>query len=631
MERQRLARIIVAAILLAGAAAVEHCCRMAVWQLLAIYLVPYLIVGYDVLIEAGESLLKGRTMDEDFLMSVATIGAFCLGLLPGGQTEFVEAVAVMLLFQVGELFEGYAEDKSRRSIASLMDIRPDTAHVERDGITTTVAPGDVAIGETIVVRPGEKIPLDGTVTEGLSSIDTAALTGESMPRDVEEGDDVVSGCVNISGMIKVKVRSTLAESTASKIIRLVESACEKKSRSEAFITRFAKIYTPIVVWAAVATVAVPALWSLLTGDRVAIADWLSRACVFLVVSCPCALVISVPLTFFAGIGGASHRGILVKGACYMDALARARTVVVDKTGTLTKGHFEVVAVHPARYDERQLLHLAAHVERYSTHPIAISLKEAFPNEDDGCRVEDVEDVAGQGVRARVNGSIVCVGNEKMMDAVCAQWHPCHLVGTIVHVAVEGEYIGHIVISDLLKDDAKEAISLLKRMGVEDTVMLTGDAEAVAAQVAAETGVDKWQAAMLPEDKVGAMRRLMAQKAEGTSLVFVGDGINDAPALAIADVGVAMGALGSDAAIEAADVVIMDDSPSKVAEAIGISRRTIHIAKENIAMALIVKLAVLTLALFGLATMWMAVFADVGVCVIAVLNAMRARNTNTIKL
>ncbi len=623
MDKKKLLRIVVAALLLAGAFAVEKTTSLPVWQLLLIYLMPYLIVGYDVIAEAVEGLFHGELFNEDFLMCIATIGALCIGFLPGAETQFPEAVFVMLFFQVGELFEDYAEGRSRESISHLMDIRPDTANVLRGGEVSVVAPDTVTVGETIVVKPGEKIPLDGTVVEGSSSLNTVALTGESLPRDVAPGDDVISGCVNISGLLNIRVNKTFGESTASKIINLVENAGENKAKSETFIAKFAKVYTPIVVTLAFVLAFLPPLVS---GDFSGnFPTWLQRALTFLVVSCPCALVISVPLTFFGGIGGASKNGILVKGANYMDTLSKLGTVVFDKTGTLTKGQFEVNAVHPDQFDETQLLHLAAHVERYSTHPIAISLKNAYPNEHDGCTVEDVEEISGHGIRAKVNGDTVCVGNTKMMDSAGAKWHPCHKVGTIIHVAVNGVYVGHIVISDRVKDDSAAAIADLKSLGVKNTVMLTGDREEVGKDVATQLGLDEYHAELLPADKVNAVERLIAEKPAGTTLAFVGDGINDAPVLARADVGIAMGGLGSDAAIEAADVVLMDDKPSKVATAIRIARHTLKIANENVWFAISVKVAVLILAGFGLATMWMAVFADVGVTVLAVLNAMRTLN------
>ena len=621
MDRKKLFRIIAAAVLLVAAFVVEKTAALQTWQLLLIYLVPYLIAGYDVIAEAAEGLFHGELFDEDFLMCVATVGALCIGFLPGAEAQFPEAVFVMLFFQVGELFEDYAEGRSRESISHLMDIRPDSANVERGGEICTVSPETVAVGETVVVKPGEKIPLDGVVIEGNSSLNTVALTGESLPSDVKEGDTVVSGCVNLSGLLKVKVEKSFGESTASKIIDLVENAGENKSKSETFISKFAKVYTPAVVFLAVALAFIPPL---ISGDfSGSFPLWLQRALTFLVVSCPCALVISVPLTFFGGIGGASRQGILIKGANYMDTLSKLGTVVFDKTGTLTKGEFEVNAVHPDKLDGTRLLHLAAHVERFSTHPIAVSLRNAYPDEADGCSVEDVEEISGQGIRALVNGDTVCVGNSKMMDAVGAQWHPCHKVGTIVHVSVNGVYAGHIVISDKVKDDAEAAVAGLKALGVSRTVMLTGDREEVGKDVALRLGLDEYHAGLLPADKVAEVERLIESRPSGTTLAFVGDGINDAPVLARADVGIAMGGLGSDAAIEAADVVLMDDKPSKVAVAVRIARRTIAIARENVWFAVGVKVAVLVLAGLGLAGMGLAVFADVGVTVLAVLNAMRA--------
>lgn len=617
----KLTRILISALLLIVAAAIEHYADLAVWQLLLIYLVPYLMIGYDVIAEALEGLFKGEALNEEFLMCVATAGAMSIGFMPGADTEFAEAVFVMLFFQVGELFEDYAEGRSRKAISSLMEIRPDTAIVEREGHETTVPSATVAIGETIVIRPGERVPLDATVTEGSSSLNTVALTGESVPRDVKVGDSVISGCVNISGAIKARVEKTFGESTASKIIDLVENASENKSKSETFISRFARIYTPaVVVLAAVIAILPPAL----SGEfAMSFPVWLQRALTFLVVSCPCALVISIPLTFFGGIGGASRRGILIKGAAYMDTLDKLWTVVFDKTGTLTKGRFEVTAVHPDKCNPKHLLHLAAHVERFSSHPIAASLKNAYPNEQDGCCVEDIKEIAGQGVRAMVNGQTVCVGNPKMMDAIGAKWHPCHKVGTIVHVAIDGIYAGHIVVSDIIKNDAKEAICQLKAMGIGKTVMLTGDRKEVGEDVARTVGLDEYHAELLPGDKVSIVESLLQSQPIGRTLAFVGDGINDAPVLARADVGIAMGGMGSDAAIEAADVVLMDDKLSKIALAIKISHHTLNIASQNAWFAIGIKLLVLLLAGFGLATMWMAVFADVGVTVLAVLNAMRA--------
>lgn len=620
--KEQLVKILVTVGLLVAAVLIEKHTSLNTWQLLLIYLVPYLFIGFDTLKEAAEGLAHGEPFNEHFLMSVATIGALCIGFLPGAETQFPEAVFVMLFFQVGELFEGYAEGKSRDSIAHLMDIRPDTANVLRNDNELTVNPEEVKLGETIVIRPGEKVPLDGVITEGATSLNTVALTGESMPREANVGDEVISGCVNMSGVIKVRTTKTFGESTVSKIIALVENANDHKSKSETFITRFARIYTPIVVFAAIALALLPPLFS--GHFATAFPVWLYRALLFLVVSCPCALVISVPLSFFGGIGSASRRGILIKGANYMDVLSKVDTVVFDKTGTLTRGQFAVEAVHPETLDERQLLHLAAHVEHFSTHPIGAALRDAFPDEaTDGCQVSDVEEISGHGIRARVGEDLVCVGNAKMMETVGAQWHDCHLTGTIIHVAVNGQYAGHIVINDKVKEDSATAIAELQSVGVRRTVMLTGDRTETAADVAKKLGITEFHAELLPADKVGHVERLLSEQREGEFLAFVGDGINDAPVLARADVGIAMGGLGSDAAIEAADVVLMDDQPSKIALAIRIARHTLRIARQNVAFAIGVKIAVLILATFGLATMWMAVFADVGVTVLAVLNAMRA--------
>lgn len=610
-------------LLLIGAALIEHFMNLATWQLLLIYLVPYLLIGHDTLKEAAEGIMKGDMFNEDFLMSVATIGALAIGFLPGSDNEFMEAVFVMLFFQIGELFEGYAEGRSRDSISHLMEIKPDIANVERNGNTMQVSPEDVAIGETIVVRPGEKVPLDGKVIEGQSALNTIAITGESMPRQITEGNEVISGCINISGVIKVQTTKTFGESTVSKIINLVENANENKSKSESFISRFAHVYTPIVVFLAVALALVPPIFSAASYAE-SFPLWLNRALIFLVVSCPCALVISVPLTFFGGIGGASRNGILIKGSNYMDALANLSTVVFDKTGTLTHGQFEVEAIHPENYDAQELLHMAAHVEHFTTHPIGAALRDAFPNEaTDGCEITEVEEIAGQGIRAKVGNNTVCVGNTKMMDSIGAKWHNCHKVGTIIHIAIDGIYAGHIIINDKIKEDSKEAISQLKALGVGKTVMLTGDRKEVGEHVAQQLHIDEYHTELLPTDKVSHMERLINEKPAGSTLAFVGDGINDAPVLKRADVGIAMGAFGSDAAIEAADVVLMDDKPSKVATAISIARRTISIAHQNVWFAIGVKVAILLLATVGLGTMWMAVFADVGVTVLAVLNAMRA--------
>lgn len=621
--KSKIAIIAATTILLSGAALIEHYCSLPLWQLLLIYLVPYLLVGHDTLKEAAEGIVAGDVFNEDFLMTIATIGALCIGFMPGADTEFAEAVFVMLFFQIGELFEEYAEGRSRDSISHLMEIRPDTAHVERNGDEMTVAPEEVAVGETIIVKPGEKVPLDGIVVSGTSSLNTVALTGESMPREISKGDDISSGCINLSGLLRVKTTKTFGESTVAKIIDLVENANESKSRSESFITKFARVYTPVVVIAALILAFLPPLLS-----SAALIDsfttWLHRALIFLVVSCPCALVISVPLTFFGGLGGASRKGILIKGSNYIDTLSRLGTVVFDKTGTLTRGEFAVEAVHPSDYNEKELLHLAAHVEHFSTHPIGAALRNAFPKEaSDGCAVTDVEEIAGRGVKATVDGHTVCVGNSKMMADINMEWHDCHLPGTIVHVAVDGRYAGHIVINDQIKADSAEAVDSLKRAGVERTVMLTGDREDTAIDVAEKVGIDEYHSELLPSDKVAHVEQLLNEKPAGKNLAFVGDGINDAPVLKRADVGIAMGALGSDVAIDAADVVLMDDKPSKIATAIAIARRTIAIARQNVWFAIGVKAAILILAVFGLGTMWMAVFADVGVTVIAVLNAMRA--------
>ncbi len=633
----QLVLIAVTAVLLVTAIIIEKNCNLTMWQLLLVYLVPYLLIGHDTLKEAAEGLAHGEAFNEHFLMSVATIGALAIGFMPGAEAEFAEAVFVMLFFQVGELFEGYAEGKSRQSIAHLMDLRPDIAHLEEEDVN----PEQVAVGSVIIIRPGEKVPLDGVVISGTTSLNTVALTGESMPRAATVGDEVISGCVNLSGVIRVRTTKTFGDSTASKIISLVENASEHKSRSEAFITRFARVYTPIVVFAALLLAFIPPTWMCLVNGTPfieALYTWLHRALIFLVVSCPCALVISVPLTFFGGIGGASRRGILVKGANYLDVLANLTTVVFDKTGTLTHGQFAVVAVHPDQMDEHQLLHLAAHVEHYSTHPIGATLRDAFPDEaTDGCTVSHVEEIAGQGIRATVVNQQVAVGNTKLMDAVGAKWHPCHHTGTIIHVAIsdspepsQGEkphftYAGHIVINDQVKDDSAEAIRQLRQLGVSKMVMLTGDRQEVGEHVAHELSLDAYHAELLPGDKVRLMDEELQQCEKG-KVAFVGDGINDAPVLARADVGIAMGGLGSDAAIEAADVVLMDDRPSHLATAIRIARRTLSIARQNVWFAIGVKVAVLILAAVGLAAMWLAVFADVGVTVLAVLNAMRALRT-----
>ena len=616
-NRNKLIRIISASVLLVGSVLVERTMNLLIWQLLLVYLVPYLVVGYDVLTEAAEDIAHGKGMDEDFLMAIATLGALCIGFMPGAEPQFTEAVFVMLFFQVGELFESFAEGRSRKSISQLMDIRPDIAHVKRGEELVDVNPEEVKVGDIVVIRPGEKVPMDGIVIDGASSLNTVALTGESVPRTIRPADDIMSGCINLNGVVTAKVTKAFGESTAAKVLNLVENATKNKSKNEKFITKFAKIYTPIVVVLALLVAVIPPLlvneqlWSV----------WIYRALTFLVVSCPCALVISVPLTFFGGIGGASRKGVLIKGSNYMETLAKVRTIAFDKTGTMTHGVFDVTAIHPENIAPNELLHLVAHVERYSTHPIALSIRKAFPDKNDGCDVKDIVETAGQGVMARINGKSVSVGNTNLMKSVGAKWQPCEKVGTILHIAIDGEYAGHIVVSDKIKEDAADAVNALKAEGVKRLVMLTGDKEEVAADVAKTVGLAEYHAELLPGDKVSQVETILKENAEGT-MAFVGDGINDAPVLARADVGIAMGGLGSDAAIEAADVVLMDDKPSKIAVAIRQARRTLRIARENTWFAVGIKMSVLILAFFGLATMWMAVFADVGVTVLVVLNAAR---------
>ena len=575
------------------------------------FLIPYLVIGWDVLWRAVRNIAHGQIFDENFLMAIATVGALCIG-------EYAESVFVMLFYQVGELFQSYAVGRSRQSIAELMEIRPDYANVERDGTVEQVDPDEVVVGETIVIKAGERVPLDGVVLEGRSDLDTAALTGESLPREVQSGDDVISGCVNLTGLLKVRVTRAFEESTVSKILDLVENAGSKKAKAENFITKFARYYTPTVVLAAVALALLPPL-----VGAVGWSESLHRALIFLVISCPCALVISVPLSFFGGIGGASKAGVLVKGGAYLEVLARAQIVVFDKTGTLTKGVFNVTAVHPEQCGEDRLLELAALAESWSEHPISRSLREAYGKEVDASRVTDVEEHSGRGVHAKVDGQEIWVGNDKLMDAIGVSWHPCHRVGTTVHVAAKGEYLGHIVISDEVKEDAAQAVTDLKALGVAKTVMLTGDAKAVGESVAAQLGLDEVHTQLLPADKVEQVEALLAEKTGKGCLAFVGDGINDAPVLSRADIGIAMGGLGSDAAIEAADVVLMDDKPSKIAVAIRIAQKTLVIVRQNIVFALGVKALVLVLGAVGEANLWEAVFADVGVSVIAILNAMRA--------
>ncbi len=609
-QKRILARIIVSALLLAAVyfLPAEGPLR------LALFLLPYGLIGWDVLWRAVRNIARGQVFDENFLMALATVGAFCIG-------EYPEAVFVMLFYQVGELFQSYAVGRSRQSIAALMDIRPDYANVEREGRLLQVDPEEVAVGDYIVVKPGEKIPLDGVVTEGSSAVNTAALTGESLPRDVSPGDAVVSGCINQSGLLRIKTTKLFGESTVAKILDLVENSSSKKARAENFITKFARYYTPAVVIAALLLALLPPL--ILGGGWPVWSAWLNRALIFLVISCPCALVISIPLGFFGGIGGASKAGILVKGSNYLEALARTEILVFDKTGTLTKGTFQVTAVHPEEISEERLLELAALAESYSDHPISLSLKAAYQKEIDAGRVKNAEELAGRGVRATVDGLTVCAGNSRLMKEAGADWYDCHLTGTVVHVAVEGRYAGHIVISDVVKPDAAEAVADLKRQGIRRTVMLTGDTPAVGEQVGRELGLDEVHAGLLPADKVDWVEALLKQKSPRGKLAFVGDGINDAPVLSRADIGIAMGGLGSDAAIEAADVVLMDDKPSKLSTAIEISKKTLRIVKQNIVFALGIKALVLLLGALGMANMWEAVFADVGVSVIAILNATRA--------
>ena len=624
----KIARIVCSAVLLGIAYAVEHAFDLQLWQALLLYLLPYAVAGYDVVLEAWESITEGECFNEDLLMTIATVGALLIGFVPNGSPMFDEAVFVMLFFQVGEVFEHLASDNSKKSIAKLMDIRPDSATVERDGQLLTISPEEVGLGEIIVVKPGDRVPVDAEIVEGSTSLDTVALTGESVPRDATVGDNIISGCVNLSGVVRARVTHLFEDSTASRIIKLVESSNQNKSKSERFIRRFSRVYTPAVVYSAIALAFLPPL---LSGDFVANAStWAVRALTFLIASCPCALVVSVPLAFFGGIGAASKEGILIKGSSYIDMLSTLDTVAFDKTGTLTEGVFEVLAVHSQTIGEKDLLHLASHVEMHSTHPIAAALRAAYPSEDDDCVITDIKEIAGQGICANVNGKSVAVGNSALMVSVGASWKACENHGTIIHVAVDGTYMGHIVISDRERADAPAAIASLKDVGVSKVVMLTGDKRDVAEEIAAKMGITEVRSELLPQDKVVAVEGLLAQKTAGKSLAFVGDGINDAPVLARADVGVAMGGLGSDAAIEAADVVLMDDKLSKLSKAVKIARHTLGIAKQNIVFAIGVKVAVLILAAFGLAPMWLAVFGDIGVMVLAVLNSTRALNIKSIK-
>lgn len=614
-------RIIVAAILMI----VLHFAPVSGMVRFGLYLVPYLIIGYDILWKAFKGVKNRQPFDESLLMAIATLGAIILAVYEDG--DYTEAIGVMLFYQIGEWFQSYAVGKSRRNISELMDIRPDYANVEREnGQLEAVDPDEVEVGTVIVVKPGEKIPIDGEVVEGSSTLNTSALTGESLPREVESGDEVISGCININGLLKIRTTKEFGESTVSKILDLVENASSRKSKAEDFISKFARVYTPAVVAAAIALALVPPFVRM--GFMGVPADWdvwIYRALTFLVISCPCALVISIPLSFFAGIGGASKAGVLVKGSNYLETLSKVKTVVFDKTGTLTKGVFQVTAAHPQEMSEKELLHLAAHVERYSTHPIAASLRAAYPNESDSCCVEAVEEIAGEGIRAHVNGNVVCVGNSKMMEAVGAEWYDCHrhAAGTVIHVSINGRYAGHVIISDVVKETSKAAIAALKSVGVARTVMLTGDAKEVADAVAKELGIDQVRSELLPADKVQNVEELLLENKGNGNLAFVGDGINDAPVLTRADIGIAMGAMGSDAAIEAADVVLMDDDPMKISQAIRISRKCLAIVNQNTWFSIGIKLVVLLLGAVGIANMWFAIFADVGVMILAVLNAMRA--------
>ena len=620
-QKRNLMRIIVAAILMI----VLHFAPVSGMVRFGLYLVPYLIIGYDILWKAFKGVKNRQPFDESLLMAIATLGAIILAVYEDG--DYTEAIGVMLFYQIGEWFQSYAVGKSRRNISELMDIRPDYANVEREnGQLEAVDPDEVEVGTIIVVKPGEKIPIDGEVVEGSSTLNTSALTGESLPREVESGDEVISGCININGLLKVRTTKEFGESTVSKILDLVENASSRKSKAEDFISKFARVYTPAVVAAAIALALVPPFVRM--GFMGVPADWdvwIYRALTFLVISCPCALVISIPLSFFAGIGGASKAGVLVKGSNYLETLSKVKTVVFDKTGTLTKGVFQVTAAHPQEMSEKELLHLAAHVERYSTHPIAASLRAAYPNESDSCRVEAVEEIAGEGIRAHVNGNVVCVGNSKMMEAVGAEWYYCHLhaAGKVIHVSINGRYAGHVIISDVVKETSKAAIAALKSVGVARTVMLTGDTKEVADAVAKELGIDQVRSELLPADKVQNVEELLLENKGNGNLAFVGDGINDAPVLTRADIGIAMGAMGSDAAIEAADVVLMDDDPMKISQAIRISRKCLSIVNQNTWFSIGIKLVVLLLGAVGIANMWFAIFADVGVMILAVLNAMRA--------
>ena len=617
-QKKMLSRILITAVMLAAL----YFLPVMGWLRLALYLAAYLVIGYDILKKAGQGILNGRVFDENFLMAVATVGAFALAIYEKSG-DYNEAIAVMLFYQIGELFQSYAVGKSRKNISALMDIRPDYANVERDGQLVQVDPDEVAVGTVIVVQPGEKVPIDGVVVEGSSTLNTSALTGESLPRDAHEGDEIISGCINMTGLLKIRTTKEFGESTVSKILELVENSSSRKSRSEDFIAKFARIYTPAVCYSALALAVLPPVIRLAGGMDGQWEQWLYRALTFLVTSCPCALVVSIPLSFFAGIGGASKEGVLIKGSNYLETLSKVKTVVFDKTGTLTKGVFEVTAVHHSDMDESKLLEYAALAECASSHPISRSLQKAYGKAIDRSRVTDIQEISGHGVTACVDGHTVAAGNSKLMERLGVPYHDCRSVGTIIHMAVDGRYAGHIVISDVVKPHAREALAQLHRAGVNRTVMLTGDAEKVAEAVAAELSVDEVHSELLPGDKVAQVETLLAQQKGRDKLAFVGDGINDAPVLGRADIGIAMGAMGSDAAIEAADIVLMDDDPAKISKAIKISRKCIGIVYQNIVFALVVKFACLALVAVGAADMWAAIFADVGVMVLAVLNAVRA--------
>ena len=617
-QKKMLLRIIIAAVMLAAL----YFLPVTGWLRLGLYLVTYLVIGYDILKKAGQGIANGRVFDENFLMAVATVGAFALAIYEKSG-DYNEAIAVMLFYQVGELFQSYAVGKSRKNISALMDIRPDYANIEQDGKLVQVDPDEVAVGTVIVVQPGEKAPIDGVVVEGSSTLNTSALTGESLPRNVHEGDEIISGCINMTGVLKIRTTKAFGESTVSRILELVENSSSRKSRSEDFIAKFARIYTPVVCYSALALAVLPPVIRLVGGMDGQWEQWIYRALTFLVTSCPCALVVSIPLSFFAGIGGASHEGILIKGSNYLETLSQVKTVVFDKTGTLTRGVFEVTAVHHSDMDEQKLLEYAALAECASSHPISKSLQRAYGKAIDRSRVTDIQELSGHGVTAVVDGHPVAAGNSKLMEQLGIPYHDCHSVGTIIHMAVDGQYAGHIVISDVVKSHAREAVEALHKAGVEKTVMLTGDAKKVADAVAAELGVDEVHSELLPGDKVDKVESLLAQQSGKAKLAFVGDGVNDAPVLGRADIGIAMGAMGSDAAIEAADIVLMDDEPLQIAKAIRICRKCIGIVYENIVFALAVKFACLVLVAIGLADMWAAIFADVGVMVLAVLNAIRA--------